>query len=159
MAGAGMFSIALLQVRLDADPALLPALSEFYACTLELPLVPSRSGTVAIEVGETTLEFRGGKDDPFCHFAFLVPGNRFDAAHRDPRPRGRRRGATCLPPLLGRRRAVLRPDPASLGPGGASRYDARRVRRNRWAKLIDHPMPSVRRTNSRGSSGRQMLRV
>jgi catechol 2,3-dioxygenase-like lactoylglutathione lyase family enzyme len=31
--------------------------------------------------GETTLRFRAAGGDPFYHFALLVPGNRFDAAH------------------------------------------------------------------------------
>ena len=30
----------------------------------------------------TTLEFRAGRGRPFYHYAFLVPGDRFDAAHR-----------------------------------------------------------------------------
>src|SRR5690242_17559175 len=31
--------------------------------------------------GETTLLFRAADDEPFYHFALLVPGDRFDAAH------------------------------------------------------------------------------
>ncbi len=31
--------------------------------------------------GETTLRFVGGEGEPFYHFALLVPGDRFDAAH------------------------------------------------------------------------------
>jgi hypothetical protein len=31
--------------------------------------------------GETTLRFRAADGDPFYHFALLVPGDRFDAAH------------------------------------------------------------------------------
>ena len=50
-------------VRLRAPEQLLPELQEFYA----------RLGT-----GETELEFAPGEGEPFYHFAFLVPPNRFD---------------------------------------------------------------------------------
>jgi len=52
-----------------------PELSGFYADVLELP----RAGD-AIRVGETTLRFAPPDGEPFYHFAFLVPGDRFDAA-------------------------------------------------------------------------------
>ena len=35
---------------------------------------------VSLEVGETTLEFRGAAGEPFYHVALLVPGDRFAAA-------------------------------------------------------------------------------
>lgn len=50
-------------------------LAGFYADVLELP----RAGD-AIRIGETTLGFTPPDGEPFYHFAFLVPGDRFDAA-------------------------------------------------------------------------------
>jgi hypothetical protein len=54
-----------LQVRLRAAVGLPEALDGFYA-----------------EFGKHGLEFVEGEDAPFYHFAFLVPGDRFDAAFR-----------------------------------------------------------------------------
>ena len=60
----------------------MPDLAVFY--TGELGLRPTRTSGdgVAVAVGETTLEFRAGPGCPFYHYAILVPGDRFDAAHR-----------------------------------------------------------------------------
>ncbi|MGZ4256704.1 MAG: VOC family protein [Gaiellaceae bacterium] len=58
-------------VRLRAAAHALGELEEFYAGRLGLP---------GLWVGETQLEFAPGDGEPFYHFAFLVPGNRFDAA-------------------------------------------------------------------------------
>jgi hypothetical protein len=58
-------------VRLAAPAHALEALSEFYVDRLELP---------GLRIGETELEFTPAEDEPFYHFALLVPGNRFDAA-------------------------------------------------------------------------------
>jgi len=52
-----------------------PDLTDFYADALELP----RTGD-AIRIGETTLRVAPQDGEPFYHFAFLVPGDRFDAA-------------------------------------------------------------------------------
>jgi hypothetical protein len=54
-----------LEVRLRAPAELLTTLDEFYA-----------------DFGATGLEFLEGGGAPFYHFAFLVPGDRFDAAFR-----------------------------------------------------------------------------
>jgi hypothetical protein len=51
-------------------------LRDFYAGALGLP----RDGE-AIIVGETRLRFRVESGGAFYHFALLVPGDRFDAAH------------------------------------------------------------------------------
>ena len=75
-------AMSFLRVRLDAKAELLSSLAAFYSGTLELPLTRSDPGVVAVEVGETTLEFRAGAGDPFYHSAFLVPGDRFAAARR-----------------------------------------------------------------------------
>ena len=53
------------EVTLAAPAGLLPELDRFY------------DGMT----GETTLRFRAGDGEPFYHFALLVPGDRFDAAH------------------------------------------------------------------------------
>jgi len=54
-----------VEVTLAAPVARLPELEAFY------------DGMT----GETTLRFRAGDGEPFYHFALLVPGDRFDAAH------------------------------------------------------------------------------
>jgi hypothetical protein len=57
-------------VRLAAPAHLLPELHEFYE---------------GIDTGDTALEFVAGEGEPFYHFAFLAPPDRFDelAAGRD----------------------------------------------------------------------------
>jgi hypothetical protein len=55
-----------------AGPA---GLADFYRDVLELPVDGD-----AIRIGETTLHFAPLEGEPFYHFAFLVPGDRFDAA-------------------------------------------------------------------------------
>ncbi len=50
-------------------------LGGFYRDVLGLP-----GDRDAIRIGETRLRFVPGGDDPFYHFALLVPGDRFDAA-------------------------------------------------------------------------------
>jgi catechol 2,3-dioxygenase-like lactoylglutathione lyase family enzyme len=55
-----------------AGPA---TLTGFYRVVLELPVDDG-----AIRIGETALRFAAAEDEPFYHFAFLVPGDRFDAA-------------------------------------------------------------------------------
>jgi hypothetical protein len=51
------------RLRLRAPAHLLPELQEFYE---------------GIETGETQLEFEAGDGEPFYHFAFLAPWERFD---------------------------------------------------------------------------------
>ena len=58
-------TMRFVEVTLTAPAGLLPELDRFYEGT----------------TGETTLRFRAGGGDPFYHFALLVPGDRFDAAH------------------------------------------------------------------------------
>ena len=59
-------------VGLQAPAGSASVLEEFYAERLGL------EGGVTI--GETRLTFESGQGEPFYHFAWLVPGNRFDAA-------------------------------------------------------------------------------
>ena len=58
-------------VRLHAPARALETLRAFYGERLELP---------GLRIGETQLELTAGEGEPFYHFAFLVPGNRFAAA-------------------------------------------------------------------------------
>ena len=64
-----------LHVRLQAPRDSLAELRDFYAATLGLE--PAGGG---VRVGETALELAPSGEQPFYHFAFLVPGDRFDAA-------------------------------------------------------------------------------
>jgi hypothetical protein len=59
-------AMRFVEVTLAAPVALLPELDRFY------------DGMT----GETNLEFSAGEGEPFYHFALLLPGDRFDAAHR-----------------------------------------------------------------------------
>jgi hypothetical protein len=58
-------AMRFVEVTLAAPSGLLPELERFY------------DGMT----GETALRFRAGGGEPFYHFALLVPGDRFDAAH------------------------------------------------------------------------------
>ena len=58
-------------VRLHAPAHARDALDAFYGERLGLP---------GLRIGETQLELTPGEDEPFYHFALLVPGNRFEAA-------------------------------------------------------------------------------
>jgi catechol 2,3-dioxygenase-like lactoylglutathione lyase family enzyme len=58
-------AMRFVEVTLAAPPALLPELEKFY------------DGMT----GETALRFHAADGEPFYHFALLVPGDRFDAAH------------------------------------------------------------------------------
>lgn len=74
-------AISFRHVLFEAAPSLVSELAEFYGDALDLESAPTGAGDLAVTVGETTLEFRAGHGRPFYHYAFLVPGDRFDAAH------------------------------------------------------------------------------
>ncbi len=70
----------LSNVRLEAPASLLPTLASFYGGSLGLPLARYDECLLTIEIGETVLELAPSAGLPFYHFAFLVPGDRFEAA-------------------------------------------------------------------------------
>jgi hypothetical protein len=59
----GRLELNFRRVRLRAPAHLLPELGAFYE---------------GIDTGETELEFTAGEGEPFYHFAFLAPPERFD---------------------------------------------------------------------------------
>jgi toxoflavin degrading enzyme TxDE-like protein len=65
-----------LRVSLQAAGESLPALADFYAGRLGI----EQTGGSVFRIGATELEFVPSRGDPFYHFAFLAPANRFDAA-------------------------------------------------------------------------------
>ena len=67
--------MTFLHVRLQAPAASVDELHDFYGTTLGLEI-----GEDGVRVGETVLELAPADGRPFYHFAFLVPGDRFDAA-------------------------------------------------------------------------------
>ena len=72
-------SVKIGHLGLGAPAALLPELVSFYGDLVGSgPAAPA--GGVTVRVGETILEFREAAGSPFYHVAFLVPGDRFDAA-------------------------------------------------------------------------------
>ena len=71
---------AFLHVRLDAPAPLLSELAGFYGRRLGLERTHADDDGVALNVGETVVEFRAAAGAPFYHVAFLVPGDRFEAA-------------------------------------------------------------------------------
>jgi catechol 2,3-dioxygenase-like lactoylglutathione lyase family enzyme len=65
-----------LRLTLEAPVARLAEVAQFYEGDLALPL----AGRLAFQIGETDLELRPSRGEPFYHFALLVPGDRFAAA-------------------------------------------------------------------------------
>jgi hypothetical protein len=76
--------IELAEVTFAAPAGSLGALGRFYVNELGLEGGPGRGGGLDLEVGSSRLGFVEARGDarPFYHFALLVPGDRFDAAHR-----------------------------------------------------------------------------
>ncbi len=64
------------RIVLRASRESIPAVHAFYREVLGLAV----DGTATVLVGETTLVFEPCDGEPFYHFAFLVPGDRFAAA-------------------------------------------------------------------------------
>ena len=75
-------ALRIARAELAVAAARLDALTGFYDQTLGLP-VESADGRVVVQVGDDVLELVAAEDgvEPFHHFALLVPGDRFDAAH------------------------------------------------------------------------------
>ncbi len=65
------------RVRLGGSAPLLPHLADFYGDRLGLGLSLRKGRELAVEVGESVLEFDAVGGSPFYHFALLGPGNRF----------------------------------------------------------------------------------
>jgi len=72
--------IELSSLGLKASARLLPDLAAFYGDRLGLPATTEGEDRLAVEVGESSLEFHPDGGSPSYHFALLVPGDRFDAA-------------------------------------------------------------------------------
>jgi catechol 2,3-dioxygenase-like lactoylglutathione lyase family enzyme len=69
------------EVALGASAALLDPLGRFYGDALGLP-VARADGRLDVSIGAGRLRFTATTEsEPFHHFALLVPGDRFDAAH------------------------------------------------------------------------------
>ena len=75
-----MVSLTIHRLRLGASEALLPELAVFYGRLHGSGPRQPDGGAVSVRVGETTLELRPTAGSPYYHVAFLVPGDRFDAA-------------------------------------------------------------------------------
>src|SRR5690349_4363822 len=73
-------SVRIDHLRLGAPAALLPELAAFYGSLLGSDPAAPDPTAVSARVGETTLELRKAAGSPFYHVAFLVPGDRFEAA-------------------------------------------------------------------------------
>ena len=75
-------ALRIARAELAVAAARLDALTGFYGQTLGLPVEPA-DGRVVVPVGGDVLELVAAEDatKPFHHFALLVPGDRFDAAH------------------------------------------------------------------------------
>jgi hypothetical protein len=78
-----MANIEIAHVEIAASHGTLGALHDFYSDRFGLPVHSSDTATLTLEIGGSRLQFRevAGNEEPFYHFAFLVPGNRFDAAY------------------------------------------------------------------------------
>ena len=116
----------LSNVRLGAPSSVLPELASFYGGSLGLPLTRRDDGRLTIEIGESVLELAPCAGSPFYHFAFLVPGDRFEAAL-----------------AWARDRVELLPDRRPARPCSTSRTGTRRrststTRRGSIVELIAH---------------------
>jgi len=69
--------VRFLHVAVGAPAKELDTLGDFYE-SLGFELEPDR---LVFAAGETTMELDPAPGAPFYHFAFLVPGDRFEAAH------------------------------------------------------------------------------
>jgi len=79
-AGAAQRPVEFLRLRLGARrPA---ELHEFYSHVLELPVKAEAGGAVSVRAGSTELLFvpHEGGENPFYHFAFNIPENKFEAS-------------------------------------------------------------------------------
>src|SRR5215216_3465556 len=65
-----------LRLTLEVPVARLAGVAQFYESALALPL----AGRLAFRTGETELELRPSRGEPFYHVALLLPGDRFAAA-------------------------------------------------------------------------------
>lgn len=71
--------LIITRADLAAPRDALDTLATFYAESLGLPIATADG--VVVTVGEAELAFVPDDAGPFHHFAFLVPGDRFAAAH------------------------------------------------------------------------------
>jgi hypothetical protein len=67
------------ELRLSAPPAGLHELSQFYSEGFGLA-TETANAQVKVQVGSSTLLFRGAVGEPFYHYAFLVSASEFDRA-------------------------------------------------------------------------------
>lgn len=72
-----------VDVRLRAANGCAGALRDCYVDRLGFEAIAGDGDLLTLKVGETTLRFTPGPpgQQPFYHFALLIPGDRFEAAH------------------------------------------------------------------------------
>jgi catechol 2,3-dioxygenase-like lactoylglutathione lyase family enzyme len=73
-------ALEIRNLRLAAPAERIAALASFYGGRLRLPLTRSGDDRLEVAIGETVLELAPSEGAPYYHVAFLVPGDRFDAA-------------------------------------------------------------------------------
>jgi catechol 2,3-dioxygenase-like lactoylglutathione lyase family enzyme len=75
--------VDFLEVRLEAPREAAAELRSFYTDRLELEGLEHAGDLLGVRVGISALGFSAAPagPTPFYHFAFLVPGNRFEEAH------------------------------------------------------------------------------
>lgn len=69
-----------VHVRLRSGAGRLGEVADFYARQLAFDRHALSTDRIEFAIGETALEFVARADEPFYHFALLVPGNRFGEA-------------------------------------------------------------------------------
>lgn len=78
-----MTDVTIERVEIDAPRGSLGELEAFYGNKLGVPIELHDATRLGLRIGHSTVVFQQatGNERPFYHFAFLVPGNRFAAAH------------------------------------------------------------------------------
>ena len=78
-----MAGLKIERVELAAPRGSLKALEAFYGHKIGVPVGVYGESELELHIGHSTIQFSrmSGDERPFYHFAFLVPGNRFAAAH------------------------------------------------------------------------------
>ncbi|MGP4017807.1 hypothetical protein [Saccharopolyspora sp. 5N708] len=80
---SAMTDVEIERVEIAAPRGSIEALEAFYGQRLGVPTAVHGDSQLELHIGHSTVQFSQttGEGHPFYHFAFLVPGNRFEPAY------------------------------------------------------------------------------